>query len=91
MELMVEDCGEEIEPMPNSQLNGKFGNLCNSVYGNCHNCRDNYRRMDKQLEDAGKLILARIRDFVLFLPLIVSAITVGLGILIGLLNYFQNY
>ena len=44
----------------------------------------------KQLEDAGKLILARIVDFVSFLPLIVSAITVGLGILIGLLNLFPE-
>ena len=44
----------------------------------------------KQLEDAGKLILARILDFVSFLPLIVSAITVGLGILIGLLNLFPE-
>lgn len=44
----------------------------------------------KQLEDAGRLILARIVDFVSFLPLIVSAITVGLGILIGLLNLFPE-
>ena len=44
----------------------------------------------KQLEDARKLILARILDFVSFLPLIVSAITVGLGILIGLLNLFPE-
>ena len=44
----------------------------------------------KQLEDAGKLILARIVDFVSFLPLIVSAVTVGLGILIGLLNLFPE-
>ena len=44
----------------------------------------------KQLEDAGKLIVARILDFVSFLPLIVSAITVGLGILIGLLNLFPE-
>lgn len=44
----------------------------------------------KQLEDAGRLILARIVDFVSFLPLIVSAVTVGLGILIGLLNLFPE-
>ena len=44
----------------------------------------------KQLEDAGKQILARTVDFVSFLPLIVSAITVGLGILIGLLNLFPE-
>ena len=44
----------------------------------------------KQLEDAGKQILARFVDFVSFLPLIVSAITVGLGILIGLLNLFPE-
>ena len=44
----------------------------------------------KQLEDAGRLVLARFVDFVSFLPLIVSAITVGLGILIGLLNLFPE-
>ena len=44
----------------------------------------------KQLEDSGKLLLARIVDFVSFLPLIISAITVGLGILIGLLNVFPE-
>ena len=44
----------------------------------------------KQLEDAGRLVLARFVDFVSFLPLIVSAVTVGLGILIGLLNLFPE-
>ena len=44
----------------------------------------------KQLEDAGKVALARIIDLVSFLPLIISAITVGLGILIGLLNLFPE-
>lgn len=40
----------------------------------------------KQLEDSDKEILAKIVDFISFLPLIISAITVGLGILIGLLD-----
>ncbi len=44
----------------------------------------------KQLEDAGKVAFARIIDLVSFLPLIISAITVGLGILIGLLNLFPE-